>query len=89
MPIVNIYFANSPESNDWHDNMTSLFPKEGGDMCSGTNLTNYISYRIVNNTIKLSYPHRTNRDFADSNPIISYISGSPSYNVFYKIVIVK
>ena len=87
--MVNAYFASSAEASEWHEHITGLISKEGGDPITAINSQSYLSYRIVNNQIKLSYLHLKDRDDPLSTPLISYISGSPSYNVFYKIVIVK
>jgi len=76
MPMVNIYFAPSDDSTEWIDS-------------DWTYKQEYMSFKILNNQIKLSYPHLMDRDALDSIPYISYISRSYSYNVFYKIVIVK
>ena len=89
MPMVNIYYASSAEPTEWHEHITGLITKEGGDSNTALMSQSYLSYRILNNQIKLSYPHLKDRDDPISVPFISYVSGSPSYNVFYKIVIVK
>ena len=89
MPMVNIYYASSSDSSEWHNSLFALMTKEGRQTYSASKNESYISFRVVNNMLKLSWLHLRNREDPNSTPFASYKSGSPSYNVFYKIVIVK
>jgi hypothetical protein len=91
LPITQIYFANDPNASEWYTSINELIYKEAG-LGYGALWRDYIEYtsfRVANNMIKLSYPHLMDRSNSDSTPYISYVSGSPSYNVYYKIVIIK
>ncbi|MEW6536398.1 MAG: hypothetical protein AB1454_12370 [Candidatus Auribacterota bacterium] len=91
LPITQIYFANDPNASEWYTSINELIYKEAG-LGYGVLWRDYIEYtsfRVANNMIKLSYPHLLDRSNSDSTPYISYVSGSPSYNVYYKIVIIK
>ncbi|MDX9701420.1 MAG: hypothetical protein RBU23_00095 [Candidatus Auribacterota bacterium] len=90
LPITQIYWAATENSDKWHDSLIGLVIDEGrGIETTMFNVIQYITYTLYNGKIQLCYPHLLDRNYPDSIPYISYIGGSPSYNVFYKIVIMK
>lgn len=88
MPMIKVFWANSADSEQWYENIESIFIDETNSI-QFVPTTTYLSYKVLNNAIKLIYPQLTDRDNPNSYAYLSYISGSPSYNVFYKIVIMK
>jgi len=80
MPIVNIYCSDSADSTQWYP--------ISGYMVYNVN-TSYLDFRVLNNYVQLIYLHLYDRDNQSSSPTMSYVGGSPSYNVFYKVVIMK
>ena len=84
MPIVNVYLSSSADSTDWYPSNS-----KSGYMIYKTVNTSYLDFRVVNNNVQLIYLHLADRDNAGSSPTMSYVGTSPSYNVFYKVVIMK
>ena len=85
MPIVNVYLSNAADADEWYSlsgnnyiahNVTKIDPS-------------YVDFRVLNNYIQLLYLHLDNRDNPNSSPTMSYVGASPSYNVFYKVIIMK
>ncbi len=92
MPLVNIYWGSAEDSDAWFNDIPSLAMDEYGKTILDLHFqyfSQYVTYKIQDGVIQLSYPHLMDRDDPNSTPFLSYIAGSPSYNVFYKIVIMK
>ncbi len=95
MPLTQIYWAATENSDKWHDSLNSLsglyteHTERAAGFLASWFISQYFRYRLSNGKIQLWYPHLLDRDDLNSTPYMSYIGGSPSYNVFYKIVIMK
>ena len=82
MPMINIYWNNGQDSTWYNQSQTQLF-------INGAPTTQYLDFRLMNNQIDLLYPHLMDTSEPNSHPYLSYVAGSGSYTVYYKIVIMK
>ncbi len=85
MPMINIYWNNGQDATWYNDSQTEFFINGVSQQAR----SQYLDFRLINNQIDLIYPHLMDTADPNSHPYLSYVAGSGSYVVYYKIVIMK